>query len=253
MTDDLRALMAAAAAAWGFRPRGPFEGQEAYRAALIEHVECRDYATAHELRVGRRQSAWTDADLEAFRRHMLERRGEPRQELPPGTVLVGGVIGGEFEATEDGLLSLARTALAAFVDMRRRDPGAELPILAHVLLTTGEAWVTPVGRRDRVAVLRYLAREGPVFGYVLCADTFIHSIPAEGHPGRAMKTDALVVHVGTRDLRRMMVRPYTVRDGRAVFNDPPPPDVDKRKEGGWIDHDPYATVFVTATAPSRAQ
>jgi hypothetical protein len=70
MTDTLR-LIAQYAKAYDFRSRGPFEGQRQYLEALIVHVENRDMAAAHELRVGRPQKDWTPDDVASFRDRML--------------------------------------------------------------------------------------------------------------------------------------------------------------------------------------
>jgi hypothetical protein len=132
------------------------------------------------------------------------------------------------------------------METRRADPAREIPILIHLLMTDGRIFVTPVARGDRVAIVTTIARTMPLYGFIVLADVFIHGIDAAA--GHATKTDALVAHVGTRDLRRMMTRPYRVVDGRAVFLEAPP-DVDKR--GAETLSDPYAGVFAMPATPGR--
>ena len=249
---EFRALIAEAVTRFAFRQRGPFEGAADYLAALIAHAETRDYAAAHELRTGRRQEAWTAADVTAFRDRMMgNHHGPPRETLRPGAAVPVMQIGSiEGPLTDTAVLDIARAGLHALVAMRTADPASELAIFATVVLIDGRVLTASVDRGDRVAVLKTMAQQMPVFGFTLVCDVFIHSVPAAGQDGPAMKREAIIAHAGTRDLRVMMSRPYQVIDGRAVFDDPPPADVDKR--GRETMSDPYAVIFASA-APSRTQ
>ena len=54
--ESLTDVITRMAKTYRFRPRGPFESWTEYRAALIPFAETRDYAAAHEVRVGRAQA-----------------------------------------------------------------------------------------------------------------------------------------------------------------------------------------------------
>jgi hypothetical protein len=240
MTPEHRALMVRALATYPFRERGIFEGERQYMAALIAHVADRDLAMAHELRVGRRQAEWTPDDVAQFRELMLATHRPPRETLGPRTSLMV-MDAGYTDPTDDALDALAEAGLVAYVERKTEAPTDTPPIMATVLLATGQVLITQADRGDRVAILKTVARELPVFGFFLCCDVFIHEIPVAGEPGTGQKREALVLHLGTRERRVMMVRPYQVIAGRAVFADPPPPNIDKRDPGTVVD--PYATVF----------
>jgi len=239
-------LAAAAIVTYKFRTRRPHEPEAEYLGDLVQHVEQRDFAAAHELRVGRRQADWTKADVQAFHEH-LNRRGwhGPSEDLPPGVTVRPALEIGIAEVSEAGLLAYATEMLDALVDLRKRRPTGELWIAASVVLTDGRALATFVSRGDRVAVIKALARTQPVFGFVVACDVFIHGI--DTRRGEATKQDAIIAHVGTREIRLIKVRPYALEHGQAVFVDPPPPDIDKAAE---VCSDPYAGIFVTVPPPT---
>lgn len=242
--------MALAARTYDFRARGPFEGVQSYRAALIAHVEPRDFALAHELRTGRRQADWTPEDVAAFRSHLFDTdHHPPREFLPPASALAI-VTSGPYPVGEAVLEELARNGLEAYKTMKCEKRHETPPIIVSALLTDGRLLVTSVSRGDRVAVLKTMARDLPLFGFFVANDVFIHSLPEEGQPGPAQKCEALVMHIGTRDRRLMLVRPYRLVDGRVTFDDPPP-DLDKR--GPETLSDPYAGVFAQAPQTTRTQ
>lgn len=250
-TDTLAALIVHAAKTYDFRARGPFEGQRQYLAALIAHVQDRDYAMAHELRLGRRQADWTHDDIEAFRRRIFDLQGPPLDPPPRGFAHLVAFDGGHHPVTEAALLDLAARGLAAYVEKKQRFGTSAVPILANVLLTDGRLCISSLSRGDRVAFLKWVAQSMPMFGFFLIFDAFLHRISEEGSTmQRAEKVDALLVHVGTRELRRMIMRPYRVFDGRALFDDPPPPDLDKR--GPETLEDPYAGIFVSVPGPTAS-
>jgi len=235
------------AARYGFRPRRAHESPEAYRDALIAFVDERDLSAAHELRVGRRQAEWTPADVAAFQATaMAPGRRQPRQVGIRGEVLFGDHE--QIEPTEAAALALFDRGLGRVREMREDKPEAPLPLFAVVVLFTGEA-ISCVftDRGDRVAVIKALARNLPVFAFCVIGDAFIHAIRESD---TATKTDALIAQIGTREWRIVRARPYHVEAGRAVF-DPPPADIDSRTTTGRIDGDVYAEIFVSVP-PSAA-
>lgn len=248
------ALIADAAARFKFRDRGPSESEVDYAVALLGHVEARDFAAAHELRCGRRQADWTAEDVRAFRDHLSALPGptEDPDELAAegGRFLVGfAEAGGPYPVTEASLQDLADRTLAVVLERRRAHPTRDVPILVALLLMSGQCLLGSVGRSERVAVIRAATRALPVFGFVLVADTLIHKLDV-GSAATATKTDAFVAHVGSRASRVMKVRPYRVERGRVVEL-PAPPDVDLRRAP--VDHDPYASVFVSVPPNATRQ
>jgi hypothetical protein len=253
--DRLKALIAEAATRHRFRQRGPFEGAEQYAAALITHLENEDWAMAHEVRVGRRQADWTPEDVESFRQRMLGRHRRPRPDVHKevhAAEIPMVIEDGRFTLSEDAMVGLAHQGLASMTRMRKNNPGRSLLIMVSAMLSTGKMITAAVNRDDRVSLLKHMAKEVPVYGYLVVADTFVHHLPVAGQPGLPTKQDALVAHVGTREIRRMIVRPYTYSADRTrvTFDPNPPPDVDKRGPG--VEHDPYAEIF-TAPSSDRVQ
>jgi hypothetical protein len=57
----------------------PMPADGDYLQALIAHVEARNFAAAHELRVGRRQAEWTAADRAAFEDRIRALPGQHRR------------------------------------------------------------------------------------------------------------------------------------------------------------------------------
>lgn len=241
MTDALARLMARAIVDYGFRL--PIKGDDgnAYLAALIEHVADHDLAAAHELRIGKPQAQWTPQEVTAFRDAMMALPG-PRSSFAPQDeplVIRGMGIDG-LDATDDGLRRLARVGLDSLQQMRLADPTGPLPIFASVLTTSGELITTTTQRSDRVAVLKALVQRAPVFGFLLVFDAFMHQFVGDS----AIKTDALVATLGTRERRIRMCRPYHLEDRAAIF-DAPWPDMDLRGPDWHADDDPYAEIFVS--------
>jgi hypothetical protein len=255
ITEDQRrqaALLQAAAKKYEFPAptTADLANPEAYERALIAHVHKRDYAAAHELRIGKVQADWTPAEVDGFERLL---RGMPRaaHELDPGVHAFHGLdFGDGFPVTVACLTELASDTLQALVAMRRESPTKQLPIFAVVLLTTGQARLLTPSSDARIAVLKALARTQPVFGFALTFDAFMHQFIAGS---QARKVDTIVQHLITRDLRLIKRRPYRLDSARAVFDEPPPEDLDGRVEGPDLD-DPYAEIFVLpSTEVSRAQ
>lgn len=247
---DAHRRATALAARYGFRSRAAGESWATYHRQLLDHVETRDFAAAHELRLGKGQADWSADDIRAFHDHVRTLPG-PRQEggidLRGFPILEQRLDG---PVTEAVLLRLAEAGLRGLQAKREVDATSELAIFATVLLTTGALLTTVVGRGDRIAVLRELAKTHPVFGYVLVFDGFLHRLDT-GETPRASKVDALMAQVGTRELRVTKIHPYTVRDGVAVFE---APMADITKDDLRQGDDPYASIFVsvppTTGAPS---
>lgn len=237
---------------YGFRAPRWNEPPDVYRRALIAHVRDRDFAAAHELETGRLQAAWTPADVATFKARLMAGFGAQR---PLDGPLTGEIVilhsDRRVAPTEAGLLALADLNLDAAADLRRRQPHRPLMIFASVLMLTGDVLQCGLTERaDRVVALRQMARNLPVFGYVLVFDAYVHRINETA--GTASKVDALIAHVGTRDRRVMRTRPYRLdARGRLTWITPAPPDVDTQRPGGWtVEDDPYAAIFVSVPAPA---
>ncbi len=255
------AMIMAAAIKYNFRqPTDPTPaGVAAYVRDLIAHVNSRDWAAAHELRIGKPQAEWTPDDANGFAR-LLKGKTRTDHELDPGVHRFQGFdFGDGFPVTEACLRELANDSLTDLMDMRRKDATKELPILAVVLLTTGGARLLLPGSNDRIGLLKHLARTEPVFGFALTFDSWMHELTVadtekdlsptswqtdQRRIGKATKRDALVQHIITRDLRLIRRRTYGFEGTRAVFDEPAPPDIDVRVQGPTVD-DPYAELFVT--------
>jgi len=240
-----------AAQEYEFRPRRRHEARQEYFAALVQHVESRDYAAAHELRIGRRQADWTPEDVDAFQRRLQRPHNGPRQAFARGVapnLRMGMVFQSRYAATDEGLLELIDASLSAQFETRVHDPKGSLPIFASVMSFNGELLTTTVDRGDRVAVLKYLAQRLPVFAFLLVFDAFIHAIDTESR--KASKRDAIIAQAGTRTRRITRVKPYEIVDG-AVRALPPPPDHDTAAPNGWhVTEDPYASIFVSVPTPT---
>lgn len=238
-------LIAAAARQYQFRRQLKRETAAAYRLALIDHVEVHDFAMAHELRLGKRQPDWTTEEVTAFKNRLLElprTRQDHEWRAPAGPILT--TPPGSEAVTEAHLREGAEFAFQDTIGRRRQSPTWEAPIIVSVLLTTGSSLITTTQRGDRFALLKFLARNGPVFGYFLVADMFLHRLSE----GRAEKQEGIVLHAGTRGMRLMRVATYTRTPDGIVFADP----FDMDMHSGDIIDDPYAEIFVTVPPPTGA-
>ncbi len=242
---EMLALVAEAMITYHFRAPRVGERAADYLAALIDHVQSRDLAAGHELRLGKRQADWTPAEGLAFSERMRALPG-PRED---------GIRGrftqvrdpGPYDVTEAQLITLARRGITALVKLRERKPHREVPIFGSVLLTTGAVITTSMKRDDRIAVLKHLARTEPVFGFFNVFDAYLHQVH-EG--GRATKQDGIMANVGTREMRRTLVQPYHYA-GNIVVLDEALPDIDFR-EPHVEAQDPYASIFVSVPLPTAA-
>ena len=132
--------------------------------------------------------------------------------------------------------------------------------MVSVLLTDGRTLHALPGRDDRIRAIKLLSRQYPVHGYVVAADVFIHTMVQHPvtHVETASKSDAFVVHVGSRTLRRIFVQVYRLELAEG-FRTPQPPRVIwepvreplKADQFTNID-DPYADVFVSVPMPDGA-
>jgi hypothetical protein len=239
--------------------RYPFRGPEAgedpavYLRALVEHVRKRDMALAHELLLGKRQAEWSPEEVHGFAR-ASEHLGGASEEFSEGVHVAVAVSTDHEEVSEVNLLRCASRGLEAMMQMRREAPTRELRIMLNVLLTTGELTTYMPAHHDRLALLKHLVRTQPVFGFFLLFDAFIHNInDARGPTAKATKRDALLMRIGTRERHWMKTRPYRVLDGgkRAVFDNPPPPDLDMLEQLRAQDRggrDVYMGVFAVEQA-----
>jgi len=242
MTED--AALFAGALTYGFRARQPREDAAAYRKALIEHVRVRDFSAAYEIQLNKPLADWSADEVLAFRQYLSSQ--PPPSETPrPGLTFPMATDASRYPVTEASLVTLADQGLASLVRMRERKPRKQLAIFISVLLTDGALiTVVPPTRADRVSILKLLAQTHPVFGFFIAFDAFSHTI--DEATGTATKKDALMLHIGTREMRVLKLRPYVVRGPLAIFETPPPPPVDLRHlEHGQGMHDPYAGIFVS--------
>ena len=234
-------LERAAVATYQFRNQKPGESYAVWRAKLIAHVATRDMAAAHEVRVGRKQAEWTTNDVRAFGDWCRDAPG-PRETLRPGVQVYPAFDEAGHAVTEETLVDLATRGLDAVCAMRHESPTADIAIFASVLLLTGHYLTVPVSSGDRLAILKLLARDKPVFGFVLVFDGWVHRILPD-HTA-ATKCDAFMAQIGTREMRRMLIRPYRFVDGLAVF------DAAYEMNPRQFDDDPYASIFVSVPAPT---
>jgi hypothetical protein len=235
---------------WGFRARGPFEGAQQYREAAIVFLESRDWAAAHEVRLDKPQADWTPAEAQAFADRLNSFHTRPRDERPAGAVFVEV---GQVPCTIEGIREVAAAGLDELAKRRRAHPAGELPIFAHILRLDGMVGLTTVSGHERLRVLRTAARTVPLYGYALVFDAYLHAIADVGGAStHATKREALLAHVGTRDDRLILQRPYTVVGRRVTFQ--PEHVIDVRASNpDWHIHDPYAELFVSVPAPARPQ
>ena len=238
-------MLAAAVVRFEFREPTAGESLDGYIGRLITHVAERDLAAAHELRVGKPQAEWDNEDVTAFHKRMTRPRRAGFDDPAVPFACLGFDHGERLPVTDESLLLLADKALAFAVDFRTKDATKDLYILATVLLTTGDVFTATPDRDDRFRVIRHLAQTKPVYGYVVMSDAYIHSILHEpGKPQTATKQDALMVHVGSRSMRQVIVQPYRISGSQAVFEerrDVPP---------GEMTEDPYAGLLVSVPVPT---
>jgi hypothetical protein len=234
-------LIAAAVARYEFRRQLRKETAAAYRVALIDHVETRDFAAAHELRIGKPQAEWSPDDVQDFKTRTLK-IPRVRREFAPGETPIGlpvVCVAGGGPVTEELLFTLADNGLTAVIERRIAEPQWDVPILIAALLMDGSLVTTPSARGDRVAVLKYLARNSPLFGFFIAADMFLHTIGET----TATKTEGIVMHIGTRERRLVRLATYSRTPAGVVFA----PTKDMIPTA--TDEDPYADVFVSVPPP----
>ena len=236
-----------------FRPRMIAESIEAYLALLIAHVQSHDIAAAFELRVGRRQPDWTKENIAAFIEH-TRKLGGPSPAFDPGLHAFAMMETAGHRATPEALRLLALGGVAFMQQQRRENPTGPLLVMVNVLLTDGRIKHTAVHPDERLALLTAMAKSEPVFGFYLVFDAWLHHVvsdPTGTRQSSAGKRDCIMAQVRTRDERYTIVRSYEVRDGKVVFDDPPPPDItdDDYRNG----RDPYAEVFVSVPPTDRVQ
>ena len=250
MSETLYEILVRVARTYGFRARGPLETVHQYREALIAFTEHKDYAAAHEVRVGCAQAEWTPDHVMDFSNRL---RGRPRSQhlarVPNETIIMEG--GALAVVTDAALLADTHIALERYTAMRRAAPAKDLMAILTVALLDARLLILPVSRVDRISTMKAFARDMPVFGFALVFDAFMHRINEVTKV--ATKRDVLLQHVISRTCRVTRSRPYEVRQGRAFFDNPPPPDFTALdlNAGGWrVADDPYADVFVSVPPPT---
>lgn len=242
-------LVAAAIRKHEFRDAQAGETVDQYLAALIDHVETRDFAEAHELRLGKPQAEWTPEEGHAFRERLMAKpftSDEFRGDHPRAFLVATNAD--RYPPTDAEVRRQAREGVASLMRMRREQPTKSLAIFASVLLLDGTLHTASVGRGDRIALIKALAREMPVYGFYLVGDMFLHGMNTE--TGQTTKTDAIVGQVGTRTMRLLLTQRYRIIDGFGVSADDLE-ELDVRAEN--VDaQDPYAEIFVSVPRQTGA-
>jgi Arc/MetJ family transcription regulator len=121
-------LVAQAVLRYEFRLPTSADTVEGYLKALVAHVEQRDSAAAHELRLNKRQCDWTPAEVDAWQDYMFDAHKMPRQEFRPGEAFAFPVVAtpaGTEPVTEAHLLKLADRGLQSVIARRRDEPDWE--------------------------------------------------------------------------------------------------------------------------------
>lgn len=243
-TIDIGMMMDDAARRFGFRRQEPQEPTAAYRHALAAHVDRFDFTAAHELRLGKPHASWTPEDIRAFRAHLETEVPNARTAYLPGTGHPFPIVGmppGSEAATTENLLAISRAGLMKVMDRRQHQPDWDVPIFVSVLLTNGAILATQTTRGDRVALLKMLAQNAPVFGFHIVFDAYLHLI---ADAGRHEKRDVILTHIGTREMRIAMWAPYRRTPAGIVFD--AIQEMDMRNANA---RDPYADVFVSVPPP----
>ena len=235
---------------WKFRRRGPFESAQAYVDAVIAFLQTRDWAASFEVRLGKPQTEWSAADVQSFHDHLTRPRNRPND--TPVSALFLEVC--TVPCTVEALLALADASFEDLAAQRRAKPLLELPIYAQVVTLEGRVLVTTASSDNRLGVLKNAAQQLPLYGYVLTFDAFVHGLTPT--TGTATKRDALLCHVGTREARHVLQRPYTVTGRRVTFDAPIDINLHETRnaDGTAIQfEDPYAELFVSVPTPARPQ
>jgi hypothetical protein len=232
-------LIVAAVTTHHFRPRMKTETPAAYRVALIDHVEARDFTMAHELRTGKPAAEWTPVEIAQLKDRVLQ-VPRARQEFAagavPDAVRFVATLPGTDPVSEESVRQLAEAGLAALIERRIAEPLWTLPIMMSVLLKNGSLMTTATTERgDRVALLKHIARNAPVFGFFIGADMILHTIGDT----EANRTEGIIMHIGTRETRIVRVATYRRTVEGIIFAEPY--DIDKT-ESGTIE-DPYSHIF----------
>ena len=221
---------------------------EAYLRRLIAHVDDRDWARGFELRVGAKQADWTPDQVKAFADHNMARpMRDTDKHLKPLSAFRVERLRLEPPIDDACVRTFADATLAMMVSTivnRRRPAGgdAAVPITVCGILATGWLLCAPdVSREDRIVLVTAMARAEPLYGWIVGADMFVHSI--DGTTSVSTTRDAVGVHFGTRTTRGFLRRMYTFVEGRAVFAEPAS---DLFNEITQVT-DPYAFVFAPPT------
>jgi hypothetical protein len=114
--------------------------------------------------------------------------------------------------------------------------------MASVLLTSGQFLTAVVSTDDRKALLKAWIESLPVYGYVLTADAYMHSVDLDGT--KTSTTEGFISHIGSRSgMRHLIVQLYR-REGDAIV-------VERREEFNKSEQemkDPYADLFAAPMA-----
>jgi hypothetical protein len=117
----------------GYRRQAPSEGRQLYIDAVIAFLETRDWAAAHEVRLGKPQAAWTPAEAVVFEVLMSRRPAVSADRPIPNNFIVVGHV----PETLDALIQIAHTGFDELTERRHADPLCELPTFATVVTLAG--------------------------------------------------------------------------------------------------------------------
>lgn len=242
-------LIDKALAKYGFRAQHPGEPPDAYREAFITHIEQRDFAAAHELRVGKPESEWTADEVQDFRRRI---EAVPRHGVGtmPEMLPMMGTPSGEWEPTDESMRVILTELMTMIREWRIEDPEREIWPHIGVLMMDGQLLTAPVHRRDRKGALKMLTTYSPCYGWAIVFEAFMHMIE---NNQTAKKLDVLLGHMGTRTTRIIRRHNYRFELGRAIF-EPAPEEWDLRNlPAGESIEDPYADLLVSVPPPTTGK
>ncbi len=226
---------------YDFRAPRPGESESEYREAVIRHVEIRDWSAANEVRLQKRQADWTPAEVDAFVAR-VKRKPHPSMEFEPGVHAFPVETFRGVPATWTALCEYADRAVAVMRERRRAH--ASIPVLLGVVTTDGRLLMSGSHPGHRLAILKTIIRREPAYGFFAATDAFIHAVKEHE---RAEKSEAFILHLGTRDgEREMWTYPYRVEDRRIV--DEPRRVLDLRAMRADPNaglEDPYAELFIS--------
>jgi len=153
---------------------------------------------------------------------------------------------------------MARRGHEATIARRIAQPNWEMPIFVTVLLLDARVLCTTTARGDRVALVKWLIQRYPVFGFFVAFDMWMHTMTDTGQnrapltgpmtpDATAGKSEAIGMHIGTRERRICRIAEYRRTPAGIQFKDP----IEFDMRGPDVRQDPYAAVFVSVPPSGR--